>query len=374
MRKPPFLATLILVRLGAAEEALVGDVLEEYRRGRSRAWYWSQALASVALRSSKDLAKEPLAALAAISTGWAVLLMLFFTLGTDATLAMYTKGSGRGITGGGGLAFWWPLYASAAAVSCLGFALAAIAIVRVNGGRWASMLGPFMLSAVLVQASIHAARLFRLPVWRSDTLFYVAPMGFPYQFYWGILLTLIVTFVAGLLGARARSTMARARVRPDSHAGRRPGGRAGLRLRDAPPRALADRRLPAGGRARRALHARVRRRRGDGRPARRGRRHPADVRRRPAVPPRGAARGAARRRPRRGRAEPGRHRSRRRSRPLARLGLAGRHRLRPRDLGGEHGRARARALRRTRRCTRRPATSPSAGSWSRTSSRSSCWC
>jgi hypothetical protein len=210
MRKPPFLATLILERLSADDEALVGDLLEEYRRGRSRAWYWSQALAGVALRSSTHLVKEPLTALAAISAGWAVLLTFFVTVGNSVALAVFTKGFGRSTFGGGGLEFWWPLYASGAAVSSLGFALAALAVVRLNGGRWASMLGPFMSSVVLVQVSIHAARVFRLPVWRSDTLFYVAPMGFPYQFYWGVLLTLIVTFVAGLLGARARSTMARA--------------------------------------------------------------------------------------------------------------------------------------------------------------------
>ena len=219
MRRPPFLATLILERLGADDDALVGDLLEEYRRRRSRAWYWSQALAGVALRSSKHIVREPLTALAAITAGWAVLLTLFFTLGNDVSLAIFRWGfsrstfigNGGGFIGnGGGLEFWWPLHASAAAVSSLGFALAALAVVRLNGGRWASMLGRFMLSIVLAQASVHAARLFRLPVWRSDTLFYVAPTGLPYQFYWGTFLTLVVAFVAGVLGARARSTMARA--------------------------------------------------------------------------------------------------------------------------------------------------------------------
>jgi hypothetical protein len=216
MRQPPFLATLILERLGADDEALIGDLLEEYRRGRSRAWYWSQALAGVALRSSKHVVQEPLTALAAISAGWAVLLTLFFTLGNYVSLAIFRWGFGRNtfigndggfIGNGGGLEFWWPLYASAAAVSSLGFALAALAVVRLNGGRWSSMLGPFLLSIVLAQASIHAARWFMFPAWRSNMLFYVAPMGFAYQFYWGSLLTLIVTFVAGLVGARARSTM-----------------------------------------------------------------------------------------------------------------------------------------------------------------------
>jgi len=51
MRTPPFLATRILERLGADDEALIGDLVEEYRRGRSRAWYWAQVLSSVAMGS-----------------------------------------------------------------------------------------------------------------------------------------------------------------------------------------------------------------------------------------------------------------------------------------------------------------------------------
>ena len=104
------------------------------------------------------------------------------------------------------------------------------------------------------------------------------------------------------------SDLSHARPRPDPDADRRPGRRARLRLRDAPPRALADRRLPAGRDRRRAEHAGLRRQPAAGRPARRGRRHPADVRRRPAVPPRGAARRAPGRRARGARAEPGRDR------------------------------------------------------------------
>jgi signal peptidase I len=44
--RPPTLATWFLDRLGDKyrRDALVGDLLEEYRRGRSNAWYWRQVL------------------------------------------------------------------------------------------------------------------------------------------------------------------------------------------------------------------------------------------------------------------------------------------------------------------------------------------
>lgn len=47
---PPKLATWLLDRLGFATQnpALVGDLLEEFRGGRSRGWYWRQTLTAIA--------------------------------------------------------------------------------------------------------------------------------------------------------------------------------------------------------------------------------------------------------------------------------------------------------------------------------------
>jgi len=61
MRTPPFLARRILERLGADDEALIGDLVEEYRRGRSRAWYWSQV--TLVYRTVEDLREATLPAL-----------------------------------------------------------------------------------------------------------------------------------------------------------------------------------------------------------------------------------------------------------------------------------------------------------------------
>jgi preprotein translocase subunit SecY len=45
--QPPRLATWLLTRVGRKNEALVGDLVEEYQRGRSAAWYWRQALTAI---------------------------------------------------------------------------------------------------------------------------------------------------------------------------------------------------------------------------------------------------------------------------------------------------------------------------------------
>ena len=107
-------------------------------------------------------------------------------------------------------------------------------------------------------------------------------------------------------GLRLEVTLRDARIRSHRHHRRRVHGGADPRIHHPTPRALADRRLPAGRRARRAAHAGLRRRRRPGRAAGRDRRHPPDVRRRAAVPLRRAAGRARRRRAGRDRAKRGR--------------------------------------------------------------------
>jgi hypothetical protein len=56
-RRPPGLAAWMLLRILRAPrcEALIGDLAEEYRHGRSRTWYWRQTLWAIAA----DLREHP---------------------------------------------------------------------------------------------------------------------------------------------------------------------------------------------------------------------------------------------------------------------------------------------------------------------------
>jgi hypothetical protein len=47
LRPLPWFATLVLQRLDA-DDAMIGDLGEEYRAGRSRWWYWRQVVSAVA--------------------------------------------------------------------------------------------------------------------------------------------------------------------------------------------------------------------------------------------------------------------------------------------------------------------------------------
>ena len=55
-KQPPALATWILKRTARANEPLIGDLLEEYQRGRSAVWYWRQVLTTVIVGQSKAAA------------------------------------------------------------------------------------------------------------------------------------------------------------------------------------------------------------------------------------------------------------------------------------------------------------------------------
>lgn len=68
---PPRLARWLLERFGTASRlhSLVGDLAEEYANGRSGAWYWHQALGTVALDFVRSLRTHSLSSIVAVITG-----------------------------------------------------------------------------------------------------------------------------------------------------------------------------------------------------------------------------------------------------------------------------------------------------------------
>jgi hypothetical protein len=59
--RPPRLALVLLSQFVPEQEALIGDLLEEYERRRSRLWFWRQTLVAVVVgRSSRRSPARPL--------------------------------------------------------------------------------------------------------------------------------------------------------------------------------------------------------------------------------------------------------------------------------------------------------------------------
>jgi hypothetical protein len=78
------MAVWLLNRVSGSEtstESLTGDLLEEYRRGRSAWWLWTQVFAAIAITSWREIWAHKLAGMGGIVTGFAS-LWCFATLAT----------------------------------------------------------------------------------------------------------------------------------------------------------------------------------------------------------------------------------------------------------------------------------------------------
>ena len=78
--QPPAVATWLLRQFGCSprNEAILGDLIEQYRHGRSRLWYWQQTLIALLVGLLRGVWQEKLRALVAVVTGWIILAFYMF--------------------------------------------------------------------------------------------------------------------------------------------------------------------------------------------------------------------------------------------------------------------------------------------------------
>jgi hypothetical protein len=78
MRRPPRLASLLLERFAPGNEALHGDLDEEFSSGRSSVWYWRQVMAAIARQGPLAVRARGLVAAENFVTGVITLVMIGF--------------------------------------------------------------------------------------------------------------------------------------------------------------------------------------------------------------------------------------------------------------------------------------------------------
>jgi hypothetical protein len=71
----PKIATWLFKSFSGNKE-LAGDLIEEYRGGRSAAWYWRQVLLAVAVGLRQEILSHKFLAAKAVVTGWTALYVL----------------------------------------------------------------------------------------------------------------------------------------------------------------------------------------------------------------------------------------------------------------------------------------------------------
>src|SRR4051812_18562581 len=95
--QPPRIATWLLKRLasGPERESLIGDLIEQYQRGRSSVWYWRQVLIAIVAGATRDVRDHKVLALRALAIGWGALLFLSLvsaTLPVSGTISVLAVG------------------------------------------------------------------------------------------------------------------------------------------------------------------------------------------------------------------------------------------------------------------------------------------
>jgi len=82
--QPPKLATVLLRRLVPGNTALAGDLAEEFRRRRSRPWYWRQVIGAIVFDAFREIRDHKLVAIRAIALGFICVELLFRYVVYDA--------------------------------------------------------------------------------------------------------------------------------------------------------------------------------------------------------------------------------------------------------------------------------------------------
>jgi hypothetical protein len=127
--EPPRFARLLLERLGPQNEPLCGDLLEEYRAGRSRWWYWRQALAAVTSGAAGELWRDKSLAFRAIAMaiGIQALIAMLLEPAWEHWLTGWVRALARAVQGADATTsslMWAHMLAWLPACVCVGWLLA----------------------------------------------------------------------------------------------------------------------------------------------------------------------------------------------------------------------------------------------------------
>lgn len=154
-RHPPKPAEWLLQRLIPAtprRESLIGDLSEQYRRGRSRGWYWGQVVAAIIVGIMADLRDHKLLAARALLVGWGVYLVAAFPVNWLSEMARDWVQNLLGQSGH--YTFWTAFWLPALPGRVLVWVVCAISgwiVARLHSGHSAPMVVLFAATNLLLE-------------------------------------------------------------------------------------------------------------------------------------------------------------------------------------------------------------------------------
>ena len=209
MRRPPAFANWLLARFGSVDDALVGDLYQEWSAGRSSAWFWHQTLSAIACVSVREIRCQPWRACTALLVGWSVAAVVFLAGDTVADgLAGLIWGWNRQAAYANH--HWAPFFVGAVLVTFGGFGMSAWLVARLHRRNPAVLLGYvaatfalLMAAGILLEVVVLRAKPF--PMWHP--LFYATFTTLPFVWHSGIVLVPLTMLLCGVPALRPAARM-----------------------------------------------------------------------------------------------------------------------------------------------------------------------
>jgi hypothetical protein len=156
-QQPPRVATWLAQRLvsGPRRESLLGDLIEQYRQGRSGIWYWRQVLAAILVGIAHDLASHKTLALRAVTIG----LTLYYLFSFPVTWAAGIAGTwvSQQVILCEPESFWcqfWRNQLSAELLIYVAGAASGGIVARMHHKHWVAMLSLYTASVLIFECGM----------------------------------------------------------------------------------------------------------------------------------------------------------------------------------------------------------------------------
>jgi hypothetical protein len=162
---PAFATRLLALFMGPGNQALVGDLLEQYSEGRSRWWFWRQVVAAVAQSALVNAREHPISSLGGVLAG-CITLYAFGAVGSVLRTQL-TVGSLINFK------LWWWQHSGPSLGWPLGIAWFTVGsivsgwiVARTHDTRWAGTVVLFLATYFVIELGLvgwMAIRVYRDP-------------------------------------------------------------------------------------------------------------------------------------------------------------------------------------------------------------------
>jgi hypothetical protein len=156
-QQPPVIATWLAQRLvaGPRRESLLGDLIEQYRQGRSGVWYCRQVLAAILVGNVHVLATNKTLAFGALTIGWTIYYLLSFPVtwvGGNAESWVSQQ-----VIVCEPASFWCQFWRNQLSVELMIYVAGAVSggiVARLHHKHWAAMLSLYAASVLIFECGM----------------------------------------------------------------------------------------------------------------------------------------------------------------------------------------------------------------------------